>query len=237
MQEFIFPEFYFFLAHKANVIWNSLPYVLGGAWVTALTVLLSMTLGFVLGVPLAVLHVYGSRPVRILVGAYVWFFRGVPLLLLLFLFYFGIFRYMGFDLDAVSACSIILGMTSAAYQSQIFRGAIQSLPGGQLRGARALGMKDRTAILHIILPQALRLSIPGWSNEYSILLKDSALCFALGTPEIMARATSVASRTYEHMTMYILAGILYFIITWIGVHFLRALERKAHIPGYVVQGS
>ena len=89
----------------------------------------------------------------------------------------------------------------------------------------------------IILPQALRLSIPGWSNEFSILLKDSALCFVLGTPEIMARTHFVASRTYEHLPLYITAGLLYFGITLVGVHILRVLERKVHIPGYAVSGS
>ena len=102
---------------------------------------------------------------------------------------------------------------------------------GVKRGA-ALGMTDGQSILHVILPQALRLSIPGWSNEYSILLKDSAMCFALGTPEIMARTHFVASRTYEHLPLYITAGLLYFAITMAGVTLLRRLERKARIPGY-----
>lgn len=128
-------------------------------------------------------------------------------------------------------------MASAAYQSQIFRGSIQTLPVGQLRAARALGMSDAQAIRSIILPQAMRLSIPGWSNEFSILLKDSAMCFVLGTPEIMARTHFVASRTYEHLPLYITAGILYFCITLVGVYLLRKLERKVHIPGYAVSGT
>ena len=224
------------LLFKLSVVWNSLPYVLGGVGVTVATVLGAMSLGFLCGVPLAVLHVYGPRWARWIVRLYVWFFRGVPILLLLFLFYFGFFRLFNWDMDAVTACSIVLGLTSAAYQSQIFRGSIQSLPTGQMRAAQALGMTSGQAVTNIILPQALRLSIPGWSNEYSILLKDSALCFALGAPDIMARAGAVASRTYEHMVMYIVVGILYFIVTLIGVRLLRALERKVRIPGYAVAG-
>ena len=98
-------------------------------------------------------------------------------------------------------------------------------------------LQNAGPIRHIVLPQALRLSIPGWSNEFSILLKDSALCFVLGTPEIMARTHFVASRTYEHLPLYITAGLLYFGITLVGVHILRVLERKVHIPGYAVSGS
>jgi polar amino acid transport system permease protein len=124
-------------------------------------------------------------------------------------------------------------MTSGAYQSQIFRGSILSLPKGQLKAARALGMSDAMAIRTIILPQALRLSIPGWSNEYSIILKDSALAFVLGASEIMARTHFVASRTYKHLPMYLTAAVLYFILTWAGVMALRALEKRVRIKGYV----
>ena len=105
-----------------------------------------------------------------------------------------------------------------------------------MRAAKALGMTTFQAIRSVTLPQALRLSIPGWSNEYSILLKDSAMCFALGTPEIMARTHFVASRTYEHLPLYITAGLIYFLITTAGLTLLRRLERKVRIPGYALIG-
>ena len=218
--------------HILSTIFEALPYILEGTLVTILLVVGALALGFCLGVPMAVAQVYGPKPVSRLVGFYVWFFRGVPVLLLLFLFYYGLFGLIGLEVGTIGASCIVLGMTSAAYQSQIFRGAIQSLPAGQLKAGRALGMTDGQSILHVILPQALRLSIPGWSNEYSILLKDSAMCFALGTPEIMARTHFVASRTYEHLPLYITAGLIYFAITMAGVTLLRRLERKARIPGY-----
>ena len=218
--------------HILSTIFEALPYILEGTLVTILLVVGALSLGFCLGVPMAVAQVYGPKPVSRLVGFYVWFFRGVPVLLLLFLFYYGLFGLIGLEVGTIGASCIVLGMTSASYQSQIFRGAIQSLPAGQLKAGRALGMTDGQSILHVILPQALRLSIPGWSNEYSILLKDSAMCFALGTPEIMARTHFVASRTYEHLPLYITAGLIYFAITMAGVTLLRRLERKARIPGY-----
>lgn len=222
---------------KIPVILDAFPYILGGSVVTVITVLGSLALGFVLGVPLAVLQVYGFRWLSKLIGVYVWFFRGMPILLLLFLFYYGLFELLGLNFSTITASCLVLGLASAAYQSQIFRGAMQTLPIGQFRAARALGMTDFQAIKNIVLPQALRLSIPGWSNEFSILLKDSALCFVLGTPEIMARTHFVASRTYEHLALYIFAGALYFCITLLGVKLLRYLEHKVHIPGYAVSGS
>ncbi|MBQ3893250.1 MAG: amino acid ABC transporter permease [Desulfovibrio sp.] len=215
-----------------SVIIEAFPYILEGTLVTVLLVVGALALGFCIGVPMAVAQVYGSVLLSSLVRLYVWFFRGVPVLLLLFLFYYGVFGMLGLEISTIGASCLVLGMTSAAYQSQIFRGAIQSIPPGQLKAGRALGMKDSQSIIHVILPQALRLSIPGWSNEYSILLKDSAMCFALGTPEIMARTHFVASRTYEHLPLYITAGLIYFAITLAGVSMLRKLEKKVRIPGY-----
>ena len=167
------------IVDKIPVILNALPYILQGSIVTLITVIGSLALGFCIGLPLAVLQVYGPAFIRRLIGVYVWFFRGMPILLLLFLFYFGLFEVIGLNLSTITASCLVLGMASAAYQSQIFRGSIETLPVGQFRAARALGMNDGQAIRHIVLPQALRLSIPGWSNEFSILLKDSALCFVL----------------------------------------------------------
>ncbi|NLV23420.1 MAG: amino acid ABC transporter permease [Deltaproteobacteria bacterium] len=215
-----------------EVLKDAFPYLLEGAGVTALAVVGAMAFGFVIGIHIAVFQVYGPWWLRRVVGLYVWFFRGVPILVLLFLFYFGLFSLIGINLSALTSVILVLGMTSGAYQSQIYRGAIQSLSYGQLKAARALGMSDTRAILSIILPQALRLSIPGFSNEYSIILKDSALAFVLGTTEIMARTHFVASRTYQHLPLYLLAALLYFMLTWMGVKVLRKLEEKVRIPGY-----
>lgn len=220
------------MLHSLLVVKDALPYLLGGTLVTIGLVLGAMSLGLVIGLPLAVLEVYGTRPVRIIVKFYVWFFRGIPVLVLLFLFYFGLFVLLDFNLSAFSAAILVLGFRGAAYQSQIFRGAILSLPQGQLKAARALGMSDFKAIVHIILPQAFRLAIPGWSNEYSIVLKDSAVAFVLGTSEIMSRTHFVASRTYEQLALYLTAGMIFFLLTWIGVRGLSLLEKKMRIPGY-----
>ncbi len=221
---------------------DALPYILKGTGVTAGIVVGAMGLGLLAGIPMAAGQVYGRRPVRFLIGLYVWFFRGVPVLVLLFLVYFGVFGFfemkirefygVRFTFSPFVAACLVMGMVSAAYQSQIIRGAIQSLPQGQLKAASALGMSDFVAIRSIILPQALRIAIPAWSNEFSIVLKDSAIAFVLGTSEIMARTHFVASRTYQHLPLYLLAGLLYFILTWMGVKALLKLERKVKIPGY-----
>ena len=217
-------------------IGDALPYLLQGSLVTLIVVVGAMVLGLVLGVPLAAAQVYGPPVLRRLIGLYVWFFRGIPLLVFLFLFYFGLCTALDINLSAFTVAIIVLGLISSAYQSQIFRGAILSLPEGQFKAARALGMSDLTAICFIVLPQALRLSIPGWSNEYSIILKDSAVTYALGVAEIMARAHFVATRTYQQLPLYLAAGVIFLILTYAGTKGLRLLEEKVRIPGYSPQG-
>ena len=229
-----------------TTVFGAMPWILQGAGITVGTVLLAMLLGFCLGVPMAVGQVYGGPVLRRLVGLYVWFFRGVPILVLLYLFYFGVvyqlspleFTLLGrafsvnLDLSPFAASCIVLGLTSTAYQSQIFRGSLNALPQGQLKAARALGMTDGSAIVTILLPQALRLSIPGWSNEYSILLKDSALVSVLGTMELMSRTKAIATSTAEYTAFYVAAALLYFIITFLGVRGLRFVEKTCRVPGY-----
>jgi polar amino acid transport system permease protein len=219
-----------------NVIKDSLPYLLQGGLITVIIVIGAMFIGLILGLSMAVGQIYGGKILKRVIGTYIWFFQGIPILVLLFLFYFGLFNYIGLNISAVTAVMVVLGMTTAAYQANIFRGAILSLPEGQFKAASAVGMSDMQTITAIILPQALRLSIPALSNEFSIVLKDSALAFVLGAPEIMARAKFVASRTYQHLPLYIIAGLLYFVLTWAGIKLLAKLEKSVRIPGYSNEG-
>jgi polar amino acid transport system permease protein len=127
---------------------------------------------------------------------------------------------------------LVLGLISAAYQSQIFRGSIKSIGEGQMLAAQSLGIKKYDAILSIILPQALRISIPGWSNEYAILLKDSAIAYAIGVMEVLTRAQFVATRTYQPLPIFFASAVIFIILTYGGVKLLSLLEKKVSIPGY-----
>lgn len=220
-----------------TMLLESLPSLLLGAGTTLALLLAAMAVGLALGIPLSVAQVFGPRLVRLLADGYVWFFRGVPILVQFYLFYYGLFSLIRLNLDEFGAAAAVLGLTSAAYQSQIFRGAIQALPAGQLKAARALGFTDGQAIRSVILPQALRLSIPGWSNEYSILLKDTAIAYVIGVTELMAKTRFVTGRTHEYVAVYLLTGALYFLLTWFGVRSLRGLEVRYRIPGYAQQGG
>jgi len=213
-------------------VMEGLPYVLGGIWITLTVVAGALAMGLVLGIFLAIAQVYGSRITRRLTGIYVWFFRGVPLLVLLFLFYFGLLDALHLDLSPFTVSIVVLGLMSSAYQSQILRGTILALPEGQLKAARAIGMSDTKAVTFIIIPQALRLAIPGWANEYTIIMKNSAVTYALGVAEVMARANHVAARTYQYFWLYLLAGFIFLALTYTGTKLLQLLEKKVAIKGY-----
>jgi len=226
---------------SAEITWPTVGYLVGGVGVTTLLVVGGMILGLMLGTVMASVQVYGPKWAGRLVGVYVWFFRGVPILVLMFMFFFGLSTQLeAFILWAFKAkvtisefpCAVVvLGLCSAAYQSQIFRGAMQSIPAGQFKAAKALGMTQLGAVRNIILPQALRISIPAWSNEYSIMLKDSAIAYVIGVSEIMSRFKAVASTNHKTLLMYILAGVVYYVLTTIGVRLLLKLYDQVRIPG------
>jgi polar amino acid transport system permease protein len=210
-----------------------LPYILSGAVWTLGLVAGGLSIGFVIGLLMAIGQAYGGEEVKAIIHAYVWFFRSIPLLVLLFLFYFGVFPATGFKLDPLVCSIVVLGLRSGAYQSQIFRGGILSLGDAQLLAARALGMSKPRAIFHIVLPQALRISMPGWSNEYATMIKDSAITFALGVLEILTRTRYVVSATNEALIPYFFAGGLFLVLTYAGTKAVNIVYERTKIPGLV----
>jgi len=210
-----------------------LPYILSGIVYTLGLVAGGIGIGFVIGLFMTIGQIYGGNEVKAIIHAYVWFFRSMPLLVLLFLFYWGVFPATGFKLDPL-ACSIaVLGLRSGAYQSQIFRGAIASLGDTQLLAARALGMSQMRGIFHVVLPQALRISMPGWSNEYATMIKDSSITFALGVLEILTRTRYVVNATHQPLIPYFFAGGLFLVLTYAGTKAVNILYERTKIPGLV----
>jgi len=175
--------------------------------------------GFILGLSLAIMRVYGSKELVWLSSGYEKLFRGIPILILIFIFAFGmpgLFWFIPHPLDRIFASVVMaLALRSAAYQSQIFRGAILSVNLGQMEAARALGMSRLGAFRHVVLPQALRLAVPGWSNEYAVVIKDSSFAFEVGIIEMTKWAYRVGTNNPEiwALSMGILA-ITYFLFTY-----------------------
>ena len=207
-----------------------LPEFYQGMLITIELTVVGLLMGFVLGLPAAVARVYGGKFVRWLAIGYIELFRGTPLLVQLFLIYFGLPDF-GVTLSRMTAAYLALGLNSGAYQAEYFRSAIQAIGRDQMMAARALGMTRLQAIFHIILPQALRLVIPAWSNEPVSLLKTTAIAFLIAVPDLMTKAKLIASRTYDPIGTYLAVAVIYLILVFILSEGLKFLERRLRIPG------
>jgi len=207
-----------------------LPVFLSGVVITLKLTAVGLVMGFVIGLMAAIARVYGGRYLKAISILYIEVFRGTPLLVQLFLIYFGL-PDLGITLDRMTAAYIALSLNSGAYQAEYLRGAIQSIGSGQMMAARAIGLKRSQAVWHIILPQALRLVIPAWSNEPVSLLKSSAVVFLIAVPDLMTQAKTIAARTYDPIGTYLAVGVVYLVLVFILAVIIQAVEKKVRIPG------
>lgn len=210
------------------------PAFLEGTRVTINVTAVALAIGAVVGVPVAMLRVYGGRWGKRLVKVYLEVFRGTPLLVQLFVFYFGL-PDLGVSISRLGAAYIALGLNSGAYQAEYFRGAIQAIGAGQFAAGLSVGMSKLQTISNIVFPQALRLVIPSWSNEAIGVLRASAIVFLIAVPDLMARAKLIASATYNPLEAYIAVGIAYIILVTILSIILKAVDTRLRIPGLDVE--
>jgi len=217
-----------------QTIIKELPYLLQGILVALELLLAFMSLGFIAGIVLSVMEVYGNRWFSTLGIIIERFFRGVPAVVLLFLFYYGLSDI--YNISSFVAATFALGLRSGAYQSQIFKGAIQAVASGQMMAARALGMGKLKAVWCIVIPQALRLAIGPWSNEFASELKDTSLAYTIGVVELLRRAKYIVSYTYGNaLVVFGFCAIIYLILVRLGNMILYRLESKLRIPGFEVR--
>ncbi len=213
-----------------ELAWTILPKLLTGAVVTIELTIIAITMGILLGIPVALGRVYGNKLIYIICTFFVEIIRGTPLLTQLFILYFGL-PSVGIMLSPFVAAMIGMGINSAAYQAEYFRGAIQSVKKEQLIAAYSLGMKQNQAIQHIVLPQMFRLVIPSWSNELIYLLKYSSMAYMIQAPEIMSQGRLIASRNFRTFEVFIVVALIYLILVLIISKLLDLMERRFRIPG------
>lgn len=185
---------------------------------TLLLTVLGLLCGFIIGIFLAIMRVYGGIELNWFASGYEKLFRGVPLLVLILIIAFGLpdlFWYINLSERLLASIVLALALRSGAYQSQIFRGAILSVSSRQMEAANAIGMNKLQTFRYIIMPQALRLALPSWSNEYAIVIKDSSFAYSVGVIE-MTRASYIISVSYPQLFTLSLAiaAILYFLFTY-----------------------
>ncbi len=196
-----------------------------------------MALGAVGGMVLGLLRVYGGgrwSPLYWLASAYVHFFRGTPLLVQLLTIYYGL-PEVGIRLGPFQAGLIAMGLNTAAYQAEYFRGAIQSVKAGQMLAARSLGLSRAQAIRHVIVPQALRLVIPPWSNELIYMLKYSSIVSMTAlrpeTLDLFGVGRQIASRNFRYFEVYIIVALFYLALVLLLTVAVRWVERRVAVPG------
>ncbi|MGB6606755.1 MAG: amino acid ABC transporter permease [Atribacterota bacterium] len=204
--------------------------LLEGTLMTIKLILASIPFGFILGTLIAVGRVYGNKIISTLCTVYVIFFRGTPLLVQLFILYYGL-PSVGIFFSPFVAAVIGFILCSCAYHSEYIRGALQSIKSGQMMAAEALGMTRPKAILYIILPQALRRAIPGCSNEIIYLIKYSSLAFMVTCVELTGAGKIIASRYFEYTLVFAVVGAIYLLIVSVVTKILNTLEKKLEIPG------
>lgn len=207
-----------------------LPYVLEGLPTTLGLWISAMAIGAVLGLALAWARIYGNRPIYAIATVYVEIFRGTPMLVQMLFIYLGL-PEIGITFDPLTAAIIAIGLNTAAYQAEYLRGAVRSVPAGQMTAARALGMGQFQAFTTIILPQALRRVIPQWSNEAILELKYTSIAYAIGVTEITARAEKIGYETFQFFEVFLLIAAIYVVMTSVVAQLLQLLEKKVAVPG------
>ncbi|HHX09348.1 MAG TPA: amino acid ABC transporter permease [Chloroflexi bacterium] len=203
-------------------------YIAQGTVLTIGVTLIALPSGLLIGTLLALLYVYGGKAASRIMNLYSTIFRGIPPVVLLFILFFAVSK--GINLSAFWAGSLSLGVVSSAYQMEIVRGALLSVSGDQLMAARAVGLSRLHAIRYVVLPQAVRLAIPPWSNEAAIVIKDSSLVYALGVPEILRRAQLIGASSQKYLLAYLSAAVIYFLLVLLTTRLLNHLENKLAIP-------
>lgn len=206
---------------------------------TILLSLLSVLFGVLMGVVLALMKLSGHRIVRFISSAYIEFIRGTPLLVQLYIIYYGL-PYIGIEFPDIAAFKalmginfsdfmagvVTMGINSGAYVGEIFRAGIQAIDRGQMEAARSLGMPHGMAMRHIILPQAVRNILPALGNEFVVVIKESSIVSVIGIAELMYNADTIRGNTFQPFEPLLVAAVLYFMMTFPLSKLLARIERR-----------
>ncbi|HDN9007954.1 amino acid ABC transporter permease [Aeromonas veronii] len=201
------------------------PLLRAGLIFTVPLTLITFVLGILLSLLVALARLYGPTPLVALVRFYVWLIRGTPLLVQLFLIFYGL-PSAGIVLDAFTAAVIGFTLNIGAYSSEIIRATLAAIPKGQWDAAYSIGMNWPQVMWRVILPQAARIAVPPLSNTFISLVKDTSLAAAVTVPELFQAAQRLASVTYEPLILYIETAIIYLLFSSVLSTLQDRLERK-----------
>ena len=209
-----------------DLLRQSAPLLLKGAGYTVLLSVIGMGIGVVLGFVLALMRLSRTPLLRWPAAVYVSAFRGTPLLVQLFLIYYGLPKF-GIELSPLVSAGIGFSLNIAAYSSEILRSAIDAIDKGQWEAASVLGMSRGQALRRVILPQAARTALAPLSNSFIGLVKDTSLAAVIQVPELVRQTQLIVARTYEVFTLYLAAAAIYWILSTALAAVQHRLERRA----------
>ncbi len=201
-----------------------------GIFYTVLVTLVCSLTGLVVGLTLSCLRRLNTAWLTYVIDAYTYVFRGVPVLVLLFIVYFGL-PGIGFKVPPLMAMALSLGLVASAYLAEVFRGAFNSVDPAEVIAAQAMGMTRIQVLRFIEIPQMLRFSVPGMVNEFTSVLKYSPFAYTVGIPEITKQAMALTATTLRGIEVYLAVGILYFVIYRICLVGVQLLSKRYQIPG------
>lgn len=201
------------MALDFSIIPGIMPALLVGTRLTIQLAFVAVVIGLVIGSFVGIGRVGGNRVVRILTGIYVDFIRGTPLLVQLFLVYFGLPSLIGRPVPPFTAAIAAMGINSGAYVAEIVRAGIQSIDRGQMEAARSVGLTYSQSMRYIIFPQAFRRIIPPLGNEFIAMLKDSSLVSVIALEDLLRKGQVVITRTFRPFEVYMVVALIYLVMT------------------------
>lgn len=199
--------------------------LLVGAGATVGITVASLIVAIVLGLFLALVRLFGFRPINWVISAYIEVFRNTPVLAQIFIIYFSL-PYLGVKIDPFPAAVIGLGLNGSAVLCEVFRAGLNAIHHGQREAALAVGMTPWMSLRYIILPQTWRITLPPLGNYAIALLKDTAVVSAIAAPEIMFWARNLVTSTFETTFVYVLAAVIYFCLSFPLARLVERFERR-----------
>ncbi len=207
------------------------PRFLDGFILTVEFTVFGALIGLALGILLAIGDLYGGRTSSTIIRFYVEFFRGSPIIIQLFIFYFTIPNMLATIIDPFTVGLLVFSLNSAAYQKGYIKGAMEAVYEDQMTAGLSIGLSKTQTIVYVILPQALRLVIPAWGNEFSSLTKSTAALLVIGVKDLTAVGKSIAGLSFRHLEVYAFVAIIYLIWISVMMKISDIVYEKVKIPG------
>lgn len=212
------------LLHFFNVFFSSLDVFADGLWITLRLSVISLFIAIFIGLFFAILKISNVKILEWIADAYIWLIRGTPLIVQIFILYYGLTDI--FLINQFWAGAIGLAVHSGAYIAEIIRGAIQSVDKGQREAGLSLGMSKGKTMRRIILPQAFRRAVPSLGNQFIIGIKDSSLVSFIGLQDLFGVASTMGSNTFDYLPYYITVAIYYLLIVLILTFIVNRIEKR-----------